>query len=206
MKYLETELNANINKAGEYLMKVNDSYNHHKLAAMSSIIGGVIMLVLAIFLSANFAFKKENWIQSVAIIEEVNNGSKDIIYSYDFNERNYTAKASFFTSIFRVGDTLVIYINPDNPSECYEYISIHFANFVAAISLILLVLSVVELYRYVRFLKNKKLCLENGIKRDVKVGLLKKLSGRVRLNFKNYFYYIIFINFEGKEYKSHQFL
>lgn len=183
-------------------VKVNDSRNAKLVSGIIFIFFGLFMLFFAIGNSINYSVKKENWIHSIAIITEIDHNKEKIIFTYTYKDENYVINSSIYSSNKKIGDSIVIFINPNNPSEIYEYELINVSNIFFVIGTIFTVVAFVLLVSYYKFIRKKKFCLEHGKKKTVEVDLIKKTS--VRMNHR--YYFIIFINYNSKEYKSHYFL
>ena len=183
-------------------MKVDDSKSSKLFLGFTFIVFGVALLIVAIVLLFNHTVKKENWISSIGTITEVDHEDEDIIFTYIYKNDIYTTKSSIYSSTRKLGDTFVIYINPDKPSEIYEHDLIYVSNMFFIMGPIFTTIAIFLFVNCFQFNKKRILCLEHGKKRRVKVGLIKKTN--VRFNGRPY--YVIFINYDNKEYKSHSFL
>ena len=183
-------------------MKVNDSSNSKFVSGLIFILFGFIMLSTSVGLLINHFSKVESWKATTATITVIDHDEEEITFVYVYQDSSYKAISSIYSSTKKVGDSLVIYVNPNNPEEMYEHDLIIVSNAFIVVGSLFTILAIILFVLYNKFVKKKKICIEHGKKKTVNVGLIKKTS--VYLNSRPY--YMLFINYDNKEYKSHYFL
>ena len=179
-------------------MEINNSIKSSKLASAILIIISLVFVVIAIGFNIYGDFARDNWYKATAVIKEVNHFDETINISYNYEGENYLIEPLYYSSTFKVGDLIVIFINPNSPEDVYiENMDLLFIIFyivsgvMALISLILYIVS-----------KNKdkiiKECIEYGYKKTLEVTEVKR---SYTYNKGKTHYYLV-VKYQEKEYKS----
>ena len=183
-------------------MKIKNSlYSKLEIALIFGFFG-LVFTVVSAFLGINDYVKRNAWIESEGYISVVNHSAERKEFTYSYNGVTYNVKSNSYSSFDDVGDLIIIYINPNNPSEVYEAnTSLVFIIFLIIGSPFLIV-GIIFLIKHLKFMKIRKICLNEGSPKRVKVLRFEE----TKFHYNRRPYYVMIVNYQGNEYKSSMFL
>lgn len=182
-------------------MKIETSVKTTKVVAYILAVMGFVFNVVALALNIRDTNIRNNWIEDVGVITEINGYDEKILVSYEYEDSNYRVSPSFYSSEFNLGDELVIFINPNSPNTIYlaKTEVLFFVFFIVGGSL-----AVVAIGLFAYSGKRQIVitdCFNKGIKKTLKVNEIKK--SYVYNNHQAY--YFLTVTYNEKEYKSELF-
>lgn len=162
---------------------------------------GFIFVAIAIGLNINDYIKKDIWDECEATITFVDHFDEVVKISYTYKEETYICTSSSYSSFNDEGEILIIYVNPENPTEIYEaQISIIFIIFYCVGGFIFLI-GIFSVISDIKSKNNSELCMNEGSRKVVDVLEVTKTN----FYYNNEPYYLIKIIYRDKEYKSERF-
>ena len=182
-------------------MKIESSVKNSKIAGIILILFSFIFNVVTLFLTIQFGYIKNNWIEYSGVISEVNETEEHIIVSYLYEGVDYNVIPLYYSSKMELNDELIIYINPDDLSEIKlaELENLYITFFIVA-GIIDIIGICLLLYSFKRKIFINE-CLDKGIKKTLYVTEIKRTY--IRNNSQRYYYLKVLYN--DKEYKSELF-
>ena len=182
-------------------MKIESSVKTSKIAGIILVLFGFIFNVVTIFLTIQFGYVKNNWIEYTGVISEVNDTEEHIVVSYEYEGIEYSVIPSYYSSEMELYDEIIIYINPDNLNEIALS---EVENLYSSFFIIAGIIDIIGIYLLFYSYKRKILideCLNKGTKITLQVIEVKRSYYRNN----NQRYYYLKVLYNDKEYKSELF-
>lgn len=134
------------------------------------IIGIVFVGICAVFTSVNIHIKNNyNETDAVVMGFERHHSSSDngdtfyTLVSYSVDGNDYQSVLSAYSSSWSVGDTIKVYINPDNPQDVKSTMPSVFFIVFGLVGFVFAIVGFVMLHRSIKLKKQKKQLIENGL-------------------------------------------
>lgn len=163
---------------------------------------GIIFIVVSLVFIFQYYHAKENFDETEATIIDVNHQNEKIKITYTYDGNNYIDTLNSYWSTANVNDKLIVYINPDNPYSFVDEKSYLGFTIILIFGLSFLIGGTIWLLNIIKFERNIKMCLSEGMRKKLKVISLN--SSKVYFN-KRPMYYIL-VQYQNKNYKSELFL
>ena len=194
-------------------MKKSHLYSKLEFSIVFLLIGIIFTTVSVIFIVFDFNIRN-NWVESTGIISSVNHSSEKIEFTYNYNGYSYEFKSSTYYPFIDIGDSIDIYINPDNPNTIYESSKLYVILVFFVFGVPILILGIVFFKQHLKFMIIRKRCLNTGRYKRVKVLRFEETSfnvrtsrfGRYSFNRRYRPYYVMIVEYQGLEYKSNMYL